>query len=87
MRTKSEQDFVICPRDWSELVTEQGWKGNVIAYDENHGPPLEPVMETLASIVTKLGLEKKKIGLQVEDSATVHGASATEVARLTVGIL
>jgi Xaa-Pro aminopeptidase len=60
---KGGEGSVVCPFDWSEAVKDQGWSGDVIAYDENKGIPNGGFIEALKELLARYGLNESKIGL------------------------
>jgi Xaa-Pro dipeptidase len=63
LKTSDGQEHIVCPHDWLSCAEEQGWKGGITAYDENKGMPPKAAIEALATVMSKLGLENKKIAL------------------------
>jgi len=61
--TKKGESSVVCPYDWSEALTDQGWSGEVIVYDENNGSTEDVFVESLTGLLDKYGLTESKIGL------------------------
>jgi len=55
--------LVLCPVDWSEAVSDQGWGGEIRTYDENDGVPPVAFVEALKGILVERSLIKSKIGL------------------------
>ncbi len=60
---KGDEGFVVCPFDWSEAVKDQGWRGEVVAYDENDGMPPDAMVKTLSQVLSYKGMERSKIGV------------------------
>jgi Xaa-Pro aminopeptidase len=54
---------VICPYDWSQAVKDQGWKGEISAYDENEAVGVEAMVKNLEELLVSLGLDGKRLGL------------------------
>ena len=54
---------VICPYDWSQAVKDQGWKGEISAYDENEALGVEAMVKSLEELLVSLGLDGKRLGL------------------------
>jgi Xaa-Pro dipeptidase len=54
---------IICPYDWSDSVTQQGWKGGVHTYDENKNLPPHGVVKSLADVLSDLRLTDKKLAV------------------------
>ena len=54
---------VLCPVDWSEAVSDQGWGGEIRTYDENDGASPLAFVEALKGILDERRLSKSKIGL------------------------
>lgn len=63
LRTAEGLSGIVCPIDWEEAIKDQGWAGEVVAYDENAGLPPMALIETIRVLITKLGLEKARIGI------------------------
>jgi len=59
---KEGAPLVVCPQDWSKAITDQGWKGEAISYDENSTLGTEALVNCLAEALASRGLDKKKIG-------------------------
>jgi Xaa-Pro aminopeptidase len=57
---------VLCPVDWSEAVSDQGWGGEVRTYDENDGVSPHAFVEALKGILDERDLTKSKIGLDLK---------------------
>ena len=53
------ESFVVSPKEWSEAIKDQGWKGEVIAYDENERPFPNAFVGTLNEELRKRGLTGK----------------------------
>lgn len=53
---------VILPRDWSQAVRDQGWKGEVLVYDENKGYETGAFVKVVEELIVGRGLEQGKIG-------------------------
>ncbi|MCW4049874.1 MAG: Xaa-Pro peptidase family protein [Candidatus Bathyarchaeota archaeon] len=60
---KDGAPVVVCPYDWSEAVMDQGWRGEVVVYDENEAMGDETIVKSLEQLLVSLGLDKKKIGI------------------------
>lgn len=65
VKTKNEQSCVICPFDWSGAINDQGWKGNIVTYDENEDMPPRAIIKCLTNVLSDLGLEEGRVGLDV----------------------
>lgn len=63
IKTKDGQNCILCPFDWSEAIRDQGWKGEVVTYDENKGVPPKAIIEALAKVISQLGVDKGRVGL------------------------
>ena len=53
---------VVCPHDWSEAVSDQGWRGKVVSYDENKALGAEALTGTIEEALAGLGVDKGKLG-------------------------
>ena len=60
---KEAASVVICPYDWSQAVKDQGWKGEIVAYDENEAVGVEAMVKSLEELLVSLGLDEKRLGL------------------------
>ncbi len=60
---KEGASAVICPYDWSQAVKEQGWKGEIAAYDENEAVGVEAMVKSLEELLVSLGLDDRRLGL------------------------
>ncbi len=60
---KEASPAVICPYDWSQAVKDQGWKGEIIAYDENMAVGVEAMVKSLEELLVGLGLDDKRLGV------------------------
>jgi len=65
VKTKNEQNCVICPFDWCGAINDQGWKGNIVTYDENEGMPPQAIIKCLTNVLSDLGLGEGRVGLDV----------------------
>jgi Xaa-Pro aminopeptidase len=63
MLPKEGAPAVICPYDWSQAIKDQGWKGEIAAYDENEAVGLEAMVKSLEELLVSLGLDGKRLGL------------------------
>ncbi len=61
--TKEGASAVICPYDWSQAVKDQGWKGEIAAYDENEAVGVEAMVKSLEELLVSLGLDDKRLGI------------------------
>ncbi|MEM4246477.1 MAG: M24 family metallopeptidase [Candidatus Bathyarchaeia archaeon] len=59
---KGEKGFAVTPTDWSEAVKDQGYFGDIVAYDENKAAPPKAFSSALARELEARGLSKSKIG-------------------------
>ena len=60
---KGAASAVICPYDWSQAVKDQGWKGEIVAYDENKAVGVEAMVKSLEELLVSLGLDGKRLGI------------------------
>jgi len=60
---KGAASAVICPYDWSQAVKDQGWKGEIVAYDENKAVGVEAMVKSLEELLVSLGLDSKRLGI------------------------
>ena len=60
------EGVVLCPVDWSEAVSDQGWSGEIRTYDENDGFSPHAFVEALKGILDEKSLSKSKIGLDTK---------------------
>ncbi len=60
---KEGASAVICPYDWSQAVKDQGWKGEIAAYDENEGVGVEAMVKSLEELLVSLGLDDRRLGI------------------------
>lgn len=56
------EPVVACPYDWSEAVSDQGWRGEVVSYDENEAPGVEALTGTIEEALAGLGVDEGKLG-------------------------
>lgn len=63
IKTRDGGSCIVCPMDWAEAVKDQGWDGDVVAYDENMGLPPKALILALTGVITRLGLARAKIGI------------------------
>ncbi|MDP6048663.1 MAG: M24 family metallopeptidase [Candidatus Bathyarchaeota archaeon] len=63
LHTKEGLGGIACPIDWEEAVRDQGWNGELVAYDENKDLPPKALIGTIKVLMARLGLEKAKIGI------------------------
>ena len=59
---KDGSPVIVCPHDWSQAIHDQGWKGEVISYDENAAVGAEALVNSLGELLASLGLYGKRIG-------------------------
>jgi len=60
------EGLVLCPFDWSEAVSDQGWGGEVFTYDENEGVSPPAFVGALREILVEKGLASSTIGLDLK---------------------
>jgi Xaa-Pro dipeptidase len=60
---KEAASVVICPYDWSQAIKDQGWKGEIVAYDENEAVGIEAMVKSMEELLVSLGLDEKRLGL------------------------
>jgi len=60
---KGAASAVICPYDWSQAVKDQGWKGEIVAYDENKAVGVEAMVKILEELLVSLVLDSKRLGI------------------------
>ena len=60
---KEGASAVICPYDWSQAVKDQGWKGEIAAYDENEAVGVEAMVKSLEELLVSLGLDDRRLGI------------------------
>lgn len=63
LRTTEGSGGIACPIDWEEVIKDQGWDGELVAYDENEGLPPKALIGSIKVLIARLGLEKAKIGI------------------------
>ena len=63
LRTKEGLGGIACPIDWEEAVRDQGWDGELVAYNENKDLPPKALIGTIKVLMARLGLENAKIGI------------------------
>ncbi len=59
---KEGTPVVILPQDWSQAVRDQGWKGEVLVYDENKGYETGAFVKAVKKLIVGMGLDHSKIG-------------------------
>jgi Xaa-Pro aminopeptidase/Xaa-Pro dipeptidase len=62
---KENVSTVIVPLDWESALMDQGWKGDIIAYDENDGIKTLAMVKSLSEAIKGKGLDKNKIGIDI----------------------
>jgi len=77
VKTKEGQGCAVCPFDWSQAIRDQGWEGDIVAYDENKGLPPRAFVEALVEVLSQMGLDKGKIGLD-KSRASAHSLQLLE---------
>jgi Xaa-Pro dipeptidase len=60
---KENSPVAIMPHEWSEAVTDQGWHGEVLVYDENQGYETGAFVKAMKKLIVSMGLDKSKIGI------------------------
>lgn len=60
---KEAAPTIICPYDWYQAVKDQGWKREIVAYDENEAVGDEAMVKSLEELLVSLGLEDKRLGI------------------------
>jgi Xaa-Pro aminopeptidase len=60
---KEAASAVICPYDWSQALKDQGWKGEIVAYDENEAVGVEAMVKSLEELLVSLGLDDKRLSI------------------------
>ena len=59
---KEGTPVAVLPQDWSQAIREQGWQGEVLVYDENHGYETGAFVKTVEELIVGMGLDDNKIG-------------------------
>ena len=60
---KEGPSVVIVPQEWSQAVIDQGWKGELLFYDENQGYETGAFVKAMEELIVSMGLDKKTIGI------------------------
>jgi Xaa-Pro aminopeptidase len=60
-----EKEVIICPLDWSQAIYDQGWKGELLTYDENDGLPWNGLVIKLAQLFEENQLTDAAIGIDM----------------------
>jgi Xaa-Pro aminopeptidase len=55
---KDRTPTIFCPHDWVQSLKDQGWKGDLLAYDENKAIDIGAIVESLVEYI--LEIEKVK---------------------------
>jgi len=63
VRAVDGHENIICPYDWSDSVTQQGWKAGVHTYDENKNLPPHGVVQSLTDVLSEMRLTDKKLAV------------------------
>ena len=56
---------IICPLDWSQALRDQGWKGEMVIYDETQVVGLNALVTSLEQLLVSEKLDKNRIGIDI----------------------
>lgn len=59
---KDGEKAIVCPRDWVQSIRDQGWKEEIVEYDENSGLESEALVASLVDFLKKRELGSKALG-------------------------
>ena len=54
---------IVCPLDWSQALRDQGWKGELVIYDETEAVGQDALVKNLEQIMVSEQLDKSRISI------------------------
>jgi Xaa-Pro aminopeptidase len=63
INTKNGKNTIVCPFDWMVAISDQGWKDDLVYYDENEGTPPKAFAKKLLKLIKEMELTNSKIGI------------------------
>ena len=60
---KEGTSTIICPLDWSQALRDQGWKGEIVIYDETESIGQNALVKSLEQLLVSEEFDTKRIGI------------------------